>query len=148
VERQSDYWKRIFDSFPLNAVAIAYILGALIAIGTVAGTAQTMYSAVIARQEEIAILRAIGFGGFAVAASVMLEAMLLASAGALIGTATDRYLLDGLATNGASGAFRAAVTPHLLFIAIVWALTIAFVGALSPAIKASRVTVVEALRAH
>ena len=74
--------------------------------------------------------------------------MLLASIGATIGTAIDWLWLDGHAYDFAYGVFRVTVDLHLLMMAIGFSLAIAFIGALSPAIRASRVTVVEALRAY
>src|SRR6185437_765712 len=66
VERQSDYWRRLLSYGTGQAFPIAYTLGALIGIGAFAGLLQTMYGAVGARENEIAVLRALGFGGFAV----------------------------------------------------------------------------------
>jgi putative ABC transport system permease protein len=117
-------------------------------LGAIAGIVQVMYSAVAARENEIAILRAIGFGGFAVAASVVLEAMLLALAGSAIGTAVIAHWWSGFAYNGIIGVFRIQLTPFAYLLSGSWVLAIALLGALSPAIKASRVTVVEAFRAY
>ena len=55
------------------------------AVGALFGCLNTMYAAVAARGREIATLRAIGYGAFPVAVSVILEAVALAVAGALIG---------------------------------------------------------------
>ena len=147
VERQTDYWKRIFEIIPNRAVYMIYTLSLFIAAGALAGTVQTMHSAVDSRTVEIAILRAIGFDGFSVAASVVLEAMILASVGTIIGTAIVWLLFDGYAYNaGAVGVFRLAITPHLVTVGITWALVIAFIGALSPSIRAARLPVATALQ--
>ncbi|HWY61580.1 MAG TPA: FtsX-like permease family protein [Rhizomicrobium sp.] len=149
VERQTDYWKHLFDSLPkAGFYVIFWTVSFFVLMGAMIGTLHAMYAVVDSRTNEIAILRAIGFGGFAVAVSVVLEAMLLASSGAVIGTAIAWLLVDGYAYNGADGVFRVTVDLHLLLVGIGSALAIAFIGALSPAIKASRVTVVEALRAY
>ena len=47
-------------------------------MGAMFGALNTMYSSVSARRIEIATLRAIGFGGAAVALSVLVESLLLA----------------------------------------------------------------------
>jgi putative ABC transport system permease protein len=146
-ERDSDYWQRQYDELPIHIIATALVYGSLIGLGAFAGIVQVMYSAVAARENEIAILRAIGFGGFAVAASVVLEAMLLALAGSAIGTAVIAHWWSGFAYNGAYGVFHIQLTPIAYLLSASWVLAIALMGALSPAIKASRVTVVEALRA-
>ena len=61
---------------------LAYAVGAIMAIGALFGCLNTMYAAVSARGREIATLRALGFSAFAVSFSVILEAVLLAVAGA------------------------------------------------------------------
>jgi putative ABC transport system permease protein len=147
-QRESDYWAEFFESLPLSIIVLTYAVGFLMVMGLVAGTVQTMYTAVGSRENEIAILRALGFSGFAVAASVVLEAMLLACTGALIGLAIDWLCLNGTAFSFAFGVFRVAVTFHLLLLATGLALVVALIGAVSPAIHASRVTVIEALRAY
>ena len=55
------------------------------AIGAVFGALNTMYAAVATRSREIATLRAIGFRGLPVIASVLYETMLLALLGGVLG---------------------------------------------------------------
>src|SRR5262249_25451657 len=57
----------------------------IMAFGAVFGALNTMYSAVSARQIEIATLRAIGFSGAPVMISVLVEAVTLALLGGIIG---------------------------------------------------------------
>ena len=57
----------------------------LMGIGAVFGAVNTMYSAVAARTREIATLRALGFGGGPVVVSVLVESLLLALVGGVIG---------------------------------------------------------------
>jgi putative ABC transport system permease protein len=104
-----------------------------------------MHATVSSRAKEIAILRAVGFGGAAVASSIILEAMIFACIGAAIGTAIDWAWLNNYAMNGAYGVFRVAVTAHLLAIAVGWALVTALIGALVPAFHEARLDVVNAL---
>ena len=63
------------------AVAVGLVMG----IGALFGAINSMYAAVASRSREIATLRAIGFRSLPVAVSVIVEALLLASAGGLIG---------------------------------------------------------------
>ena len=66
---------------------MAYAVGIIMAIGALFGCLNTMYAAVSSRGREIATLRALGYGAFPVAVSVILEAVTLSLAGALIGAA-------------------------------------------------------------
>ncbi len=63
------------------------VLGTLIAVvmglGAVFGALNTMYSAVSERSREIAVLRAIGFGGGAIVLSFFVESLLIAFVGGL-----------------------------------------------------------------
>lgn len=61
--------------------AIAVIMG----IGAVFGALNSMYAAVATRAREIATLRAVGFRGTPVVVSVLMETMLLALAGGVLG---------------------------------------------------------------
>lgn len=147
VERLSDYWARRYEVIRRTAPAIimAYAISALIAAGALAGIVHLMNAAVDARAAEMAVLRAIGFSGVLVAASVVIEAFVLACLGAAIATLIDRLWLEGYAYNGAFGVFRAAVTFRLFFVGAAWAVVVALIWALLPAIRASTTPIIEAL---
>ena len=145
VLRESDYYARYWQAVPDTPFVVAYLLGDLLALGAIAGTLHTMTAAVGARAQEIALLRAVGFGGLPVALAVIAEAVLLAMLGAGLGTGIDWLWLDGYTYN-AQGVFHVVVTPHLLLVALGWALGVALIGAALPAQRAARGSVVEALR--
>ncbi len=143
VMRQTDFTRQFLARGPAQARVLAYVIGFLLTVGAFAAILQTMYQAVDSRSPEMAVLQAIGFGGFAVASAVVLEAMLMAILGAAIGTAISWAWLDGTYFRG---VLRFAVTPHLFLFAVEAAIGIAFLGAVLPAIRAARQTVAEALR--
>lgn len=126
---------------------IVYGVGIILAIGALFACFNTMYAAVETRGREIATLRALGFGGFAVAVSVMLEAAALSVAGALIGASIAWALYDGVQSGFGSDVFRLIVSPPMIGMAMVWAVAVAILGGLLPSIQAARWTVTEALRA-
>ena len=83
------------------------------------GALNTMYSAVSARSLEIATLRAIGFGGLPIVASVLAEAMILSLAGGIVGAAFAWLFFNGHGVNALGGnftqmVFRLTVTPDLM----------------------------------
>jgi len=96
---------------------------------------------------EIATLRAIGFGGGSVLASIIVEALALALPGALIGIGIAALGFDRHGIETAGLAFQASVTPRLALTGVVVALAIGLIGGLFPAIRAARLPVAEALRA-
>lgn len=145
VERQSDFWLRQYKNLPNTMLFLDYMVSMLLASGAISGILHTMHATVGSRAKEIAILRAVGFGGLPIAVAIVAEAMFFACIGAALGTAIDRLWLNGYAINGAYGVFRIAVTPYLLMVAIAWALVIALIGAIAPAVQEARLAVVDAL---
>lgn len=125
-------------------------IGATMALGAIFGALNTMYSAVAARAREIATLRAIGFLGVPVIVSVLVETMLLAATGGVLGAAIAWLLLDGFiaSTMGSSGqiVFAFDVSPALLWNGLKWALAIGLVGGLFPAVRAARMPIAMGLR--
>jgi putative ABC transport system permease protein len=123
----------------------------IMALGAVFGALNTMYAAVAARTREIATLRALGFTGVPVVVSIMLETMLLAFAGGLIGAGIawavfNGYTVSTLGSNFSQVVFRFQVNPELLLRGLQWALAIGFLGGLFPALRAANLPVTQALR--
>jgi putative ABC transport system permease protein len=147
VKRTADYTKEQLKPVTSILNFVGYFIGVVMAVGAVFGAVNTMYSAVDARAREIATLRAIGFGGTAVVISVMVESLLLAIPGALIGVAIAWVLFNGHAVSTLGLTFPLAVTPGLLELAVIWALVIGLIGGLAPSIRAANLPVATALRA-
>lgn len=132
------------------------VLGTLVAmvmaLGAVFGALNTMYSAVAERSREIAVLRAIGFGGGAIVLSFFVEALIIAAVGGLVGC-LGVLPINGLTTGTINWqtfshlAFAFRVTPDLLALGMVFALVMGALGGLPPAIRAARANVAHTLRA-
>ncbi|MBI2383597.1 MAG: ABC transporter permease [Gammaproteobacteria bacterium] len=153
VQREPDYYasrsKALNDLITILGYTVAVIMG----IGALFGALNTMYAAVATRTVEIATLRAIGFGAAPVVLSVLIEALLLALAGSVVGGAAAYVFFNGYTVNTlnfqtfSQVAFAFRVTPGLLVQGAVWACAIGALGGLFPAVRAARLPVVEALRA-
>jgi putative ABC transport system permease protein len=126
---------------------VSYFIGSIMAIGATFGAVNSLYSIVDARRRELATLRAIGFGSGAIVAATLMESILLALPGALLGAALAWLLFHGMAVSPGGFPFRLDVTPRLAEIGIAWALVMGFVGGLLPAQRAVRIPVTTALRA-
>jgi putative ABC transport system permease protein len=128
------------------------VLGLLMGVGAVFGALNTMYSAVAARGTEIATLRAMGFGGLPVAVSVIIEALLLGLVGGAIGALVAYCAFDGLQTSTINYqsftqvSFAFSVTPVLIVTGTSYALLLALIGGLFPAIHAARRPIIAGLR--
>jgi putative ABC transport system permease protein len=145
--RERDQVEGRFKGFKALLNFAAYFVGAIMAVGATLGAVNSLYSIVDARRRELATLRAIGFGSGAIVAATLVESMLLALPGALLGAALAWILFHGMAVSPFGFSFQLDVTPQLAEIGIVWALAMGLLGGLLPALRAARVPVTTALRA-
>jgi putative ABC transport system permease protein len=128
------------------------LVAAVMALGAVFGALNTMYSAVSERSREIAVLRALGFGGGAIVLSFFVESLLIALVGGLVGCVAV-LPVNGLTTGTINWqtfshlAFAFRITPDLLALGMLFALVMGAVGGLPPAIRAARANVAHTLRA-
>lgn len=151
VSTTSEYFSKQSEGVSKVIRVIGITIGVIMAIGAIFGALNTMYAAVATRAREIATLRAIGFRGVPVVVSVLLETMLLALLGGVIGALIVWLLFNGytastLGSNFSQVVFQFKVSPALLWTGIKWALAIGFIGGLFPAARAARVPVTTALR--
>jgi putative ABC transport system permease protein len=146
-QRETDFLAGQSRDFNTMLGAIGWAVGGIMGLGALFGALNTMYSAVSTRIREIATLRAIGFGGTAVAVSVLIESILLAALGAAIGAAVAWASFNGNLHSMGGTVIHLAVTATLAFGGIVFACCLGLVGGLFPAIRAARLPIATALRA-
>jgi putative ABC transport system permease protein len=147
VMRHSEWYARVASQQTFGLALLGYVVGTVMAIGALFGCLNTMYSAVSTRGREIATLRALGYGAFPVAVSVILEAVVLSVAGALLGAAIAWALYDGKQDLFGGMVFHLSVSPKQFELGVIWAVIVSLLGGLFPSIRAARRPVVEALRA-
>jgi putative ABC transport system permease protein len=147
VKRLNQYYTDQMSQLRTLFDFVGYFVGGIMAVGAACGAVTTLYAAVDSRRREIATLRAIGFGGAAVATSVMIEALLLAIPGALMGLGLALLAFNGHDIETQGVGFRAVVTASVAVTGVVTALAIGFVGGVAPAIRSATLPVAEALRA-
>lgn len=126
---------------------ISYFVGTVMAIGATLGAVNALYALVDSRKREIATLRAVGFGNGAILLSVLIESLLIAIPGAVLGVAIAWLFFNGNAVSPFGVSFKLVITPGLALLGIIWALFMGLLGGLFPAIRAARVPVATALRA-
>lgn len=152
VQTTRDYYAKQSEGLTKLIKILGTVIGTIMAIGAVFGALNTMYAAVAGRAREIATMRALGFRGLPVVMAVMLETMLLALLGGLLGAGLawlifNGYTVSTLGQNFSQVVFQFKVSPELLWNGLKWALGIGLVGGLFPALRAARLPVTEALRA-
>lgn len=129
---------------------LGWPLAIAMALGALAGALNTMYSSVAARAVEIATLRAIGFGGFPAFVGTLVESLVLATIGGVIGAAATYLIFDGFSTSTLGASFTQVVfnfelSPALIAQGVILALAVGLAGGLFPALRAARMPIVAGL---
>jgi putative ABC transport system permease protein len=151
VMREQDYFSGQTKQFRQTIGFLAGVVTIIMALGAVFAALNSMYAAVAARGKEIATLRAIGFGGLPVVVSVMIEALLLALAGGVLGALIayvlfNNFTVSTLGQNFTQVVFNFKVTPALVARGLGIALAVGMVGGFLPALRAARLPVTVSLR--
>jgi putative ABC transport system permease protein len=125
----------------------------LMALGATAGALNTMMSSVTDRTVEIATVRALGFSRLSAFLGTWVEAVVLASAGVVLGLFASWLIFNGwqastIGANNARMAFQLAVTRDVLLTAGLLGLAIGILGGALPALAATRLPLTAALRAR
>jgi putative ABC transport system permease protein len=129
------------------ATFVAFVMG----VGAVFGAMNTMYAIVAARTREIGTLRALGFSRRAILASFLIESVLLAFLGGVIGCLLA-FPMNGFSTGTGQTqsfseiAFSFRITPEIVVIGLVFAVIMGVVGGLLPAFRGARLPITSALR--
>jgi putative ABC transport system permease protein len=151
-KRERDYYEAQSQVVTTLITAVGMLIAVIMGLGAVFGALNTMYSAVSERSREIAVLRAIGFGGGSIVLSFFVEALLIALVGGAIGCLAV-LPVNGLTTGTINWqtfshlAFAFRITPELLGAGMLFALLMGALGGLPPSIRAARANVAHALRA-
>jgi ABC-type lipoprotein release transport system permease subunit len=136
-------------SGPLLALSI--FVSVVMGIGAIFGAMNTMYAIVAARTREIGTLRALGFSRASILVSFLLESLVLAMAGGVIGCLLA-FPMNGFTTGTGQTAsfsevaFAFRITPGSLVAGLVFALAMGLMGGLLPALRAARLPITSALR--
>jgi putative ABC transport system permease protein len=152
VMRETTYYEKQSEGTALFIKIMGMMIAIFFSIGAMIGAMITMYAAVANRQREIGTLRALGFSRFSILLSFLMESSLLAFIGGTIGAAAS--LLMGFVTfsmvNFASWSeivFSFDPTPNIIGTALVFAVGMGLLGGFFPAVRASRVSPIAAMRA-
>ena len=126
-------------------------LSVVFSFGAMIGAMITMYSAVANRVAEIGSLRALGFRRSSVLCAFLVEGVALSLIGWVAGLAMAALMqMVQISTLNwqtlTELAFRFTLTPPIIAMSLVFALAMGVIGAFLPALKASRLQIVEALR--
>ena len=151
--RETEYFDKQAGPMLSFIMGLGITIAILFAIGSMIGAVITMYGAVAQRSREIGTLRALGFSRFAILTSFLIESIVLAVVGGLIGVvaALGASLLIGNVsmTNFMTWSeivFRLQATPNTLITSVVIGAIMGLLGGLFPAIRAARMSPISAMR--
>lgn len=151
VASESAYYERVSQGLPDVIDVLGIVETLVFSIGAVLGAMITMHASVSQRSREIGVLRALGFSRRRILLAFLVESAALGFAGALIGAAICLLtpLLDFRCVNFATGqelAFRFVPNFTNLGLAILVGTVVGALGGIVPAIRAARVSPVQAMR--
>src|SRR4030042_420704 len=149
-KRETQYYAEQSEIMAKFLRILGISLTIIFSLGATIGAMITMYSAVANRTSEIGTLRALGFQRSSILATFLLESFLLAFSGGLVGLFFASFLqLYTVSTMNwqtfSELAFSFSLTFGIAYKALLFSLVMGFVGGALPAIRASRINIVEAL---
>jgi putative ABC transport system permease protein len=152
--RETEYFDKQAGPMLGFIMGLGITIAILFAIGSMIGAVITMYGAVAQRSREIGTLRALGFSRRAILFSFVLESVVLAVMGGLVGVVAalgaSVIIGDVSMTNFSTWSeivFRLQATPQILVTAVAVGAIMGLLGGLFPAIRAARMSPITAMRA-
>ena len=152
VQREADYYAKQSEMTSDFLTIMGTMIAVLFSIGAMIGATITMNAQVANRQREIGTLRALGFSRRSILTSFLLESVVLSLIGGGVGALAAIALKFVKITMLNSGTWSEIVfgfepTPEILVKAMVLAGFMGVVGGFLPAIRAARISPIEAMRA-
>ena len=128
---------------------LGWPLSIAMALGALAGALNTMYTSVTQRETEIATLRAIGFSSTSAFIGTLIESLVIALVGGVVGTCAAYVFFDGVTASTLGSSFTQIVfdfqiSADVFIDGIKLALIIGLIGGFFPALRASRLPVIRA----
>ncbi len=151
-KRETKYYEDQSEVMAKFLRILGLTLTIIFSIGAMIGATITMYAAVANRIGEIGTLRALGFSRRSILSAFLMESMFLGLVGGLTGLffASFMELITISTVNWQTFselAFSFTMTADIAVQSILFSIIMGFIGGVLPAIRASRMNIVEALRA-
>jgi ABC-type antimicrobial peptide transport system permease subunit len=151
VRRETQYYRDQSEVMAKFLRILGFSLTIIFSLGAIIGAMITMYAAVANRVGEIGTLRALGFQRSSILAAFLLEALLLGGIGGITGLVCASFMqLITISTMNwqtfSELAFSFTLTFDIACKSLLFSLLMGFIGGVIPAIRASRLKIVDALR--
>lgn len=150
--RETKYYRDQSEMMAKFLRILGLSLTIIFSIGAIIGAMITMYSAVSNRTAEIGTLRALGFRRRNILLAFLTESLLLGFIGGFLGLffASFMQFMTISTVNFQTFselAFKFTLTPGIILESMFFALAMGLIGGVLPALRASRMKIVDALRA-
>lgn len=151
-KRETRYYAEQSEIMAKFLRVLGFSLTIIFSLGAIIGAMITMYSAVANRTAEIGTLRALGFQRRNILMAFLVESLFLGFFGGLVGLFFASFMqLFTISTMNfqtfSELAFSFALNFEIIYKGMAFSLIMGFVGGVLPAIRASRMIIVDALRA-
>ena len=151
VRREPQYYRDQSEAMAKFLRILGLSLTVIFSLGAIIGAMITMYAAVANRVGEIGTLRALGFHRSSIMAAFLAEALLLGLIGGVSGLICASFMqLITISTMNwqtfSELAFSFALTVDIACKALIFSIIMGLVGGFIPAVRASRLRIVDALR--
>ncbi|KAA3635243.1 MAG: ABC transporter permease [Calditrichaeota bacterium] len=152
VDMEKEYYRKQSTLMTTFINILGITISIIFFLGAIVGAMITMYASVANRTVEIGTLRALGFRRYVVLLSFLLESILISLIGGTLGVAVA-FLLNSFefsTTNWATFAelaFSFRMSPDIVVQAYIFAVVMGILGGFLPAVRASRLRIINALRA-
>jgi putative ABC transport system permease protein len=149
-ERQRSYYAGRTGFLGKLVRVAAFAIAATLGTGAALAIANAIGIALMARQRQLAILRAVGFAGGSLFLTLLIEVLIIAALVAVFVLACVRLCLNGMEIGSSTGdqsiAFTLEVAPAVVLWTFVYALILALASAWWPSLRALRAPLAIALR--
>jgi putative ABC transport system permease protein len=150
-KRETQYYAEQSEMMAKFLRILGLSITIIFSLGAIIGAMVTMYSSVANRTAEIGTLRALGFQRRSILLAFLVESLLLGFLGGAAGLFFASFMqLFTISTMNfqtfSELAFSFSITFEIIYKALVFSLVMGFVGGVLPAIQASRMNIVDALR--
>lgn len=150
-KREIDFYKEQSEVMARFLRILGTSLSIVFSLGAIIGAMITMYAQVANRIQEIGTLRVLGFQRREILMSFLFESVLLSLAGGFTGLIFSSFLqfytVSTLNWQTFSElAFRFRLTPGIVLKSLVFSIIMGIMGGILPALRASRLNIVNALR--
>ncbi len=151
-KREKQYFEEQSEMMATFIRILGIFITVIFSTGSTIGAMITMYGSVANRTTEIGTLRALGFFRRSILLAFLLESLTLALAGGLLGlgiaSVLQFFTISTLNFGSFSElAFAFALSPSISAAALGFSLLMGLMGGFLPALRASRLDIVHALRA-